>query len=135
MRRGHAATGWYPSADTPGPGLIKDCNTLLSAKDQLRGSAALDWDTGTDISNWTGITLLADNSGVQVISLVRRSLAGSIPGQLGGLSSLVKLSLHINELTGEIPPELGGLSALTQLRLRDNRLTGEIPPELGACPR
>ena len=37
-------------------GLVQDCETLLAAKDTLRGTATLDWATGTAASGWEGIT-------------------------------------------------------------------------------
>ncbi len=36
--------------------LVKDCEALLAAKDTLRGTATLNWSTGTAMSSWTGIT-------------------------------------------------------------------------------
>ena len=36
--------------------LVKDCEALLAAKDTLRGTATLNWSTGTAMSSWTGVT-------------------------------------------------------------------------------
>ena len=36
-------------------GLVSDCETLLAAKDGLRGTATLDWATSTAIGSWKGI--------------------------------------------------------------------------------
>ena len=36
--------------------LVKDCEALLAAKDTLRGTATLNWSTGTALSSWTGVT-------------------------------------------------------------------------------
>ena len=36
--------------------LVKDCQALLAAKDALRGTATLNWSTGTAMSSWTGVT-------------------------------------------------------------------------------
>ena len=58
-------------------------------------------------------------------------LTGSIPRELGNLSSLRHLNLGGNQLTGAIPTELGNLSSLQGLHLWNNQLTGAIPPELG----
>ena len=114
----------------------------------------------TDGSNWkttTGgwanpitATCLADLHGVTLtsgrvarISLAENKLTGSIPPELGKLTSLTHLVLNSiepadsndNQLTGEIPPELGTLTSLTQLQLHNNQLTGEIPPELGTLTK
>ena len=42
---------------------------------------------------------------------------------------MTRLILFNNQLTGSIPPELGNLSSLTALRLSNNRLSGPVPPE------
>ena len=61
--------------------------------------------------------------------LGRNRLTGTIPPELGGLSSLTLLYLDNNSLTGPIPPELAGLSGLLTLNLSNNELSGPIPPE------
>ena len=45
-------------------------------------------------------------------------MTGTIPVELGNLTSLTILELHDNELTGPIPPELGGLTSLQVLVFR-----------------
>ena len=84
-----------------------------------------------DHCNWFGV-VCAGNEGV-VTQLVLRSnqLTGSIPAELGNLSSLQYLSLSGNQLTGGIPMELGKLPSLQYLYLSNNQLTGSIPAELG----
>ena len=44
---------------------------------------------------------------------------------------MVRLHLHANRLDGSIPPELGHLTSLSALTLDRNQLSGPIPPELG----
>jgi hypothetical protein len=73
---------------------------------------------------------LGNISTLEVLGLYTNELSGSIPANLGSLSSLRVLSLHENQLTGSIPSELGDLSALTHLRLHQNQLTGGIPGNL-----
>ena len=63
--------------------------------------------------------------------LLHNALDGSIPPELGNLTSLTDLALIGNELSGPIPPELGNLVSLDRLRLDGNALSGPIPPELG----
>ena len=58
-------------------------------------------------------------------------LEGTIPGELGRLTSLRRLWIHSSDLTGSIPPELGNMAGLWGLNLRDNDLTGSIPTALG----
>ena len=58
-------------------------------------------------------------------------LSGPIPQEIGNLVSLVHLYLHNNQLSGPIPPEIGNLNGLTGLLLYDNHLSGSIPSEIG----
>jgi len=44
------------------------------------------------------------------------------------------LSLEFNSLTGSIPPQLGNLTSMTTLGLGSNSLTGRIPVQLGKLP-
>ena len=91
-----------------------------------------DWSWATDrsLENWNGVT--TDGNGrVTELDLSDNNLTGSIPAELGNLSSLTVLNLWNNNLTGSIPAELGNLSTLTRLDLGNNNLSGFIPPELG----
>ena len=155
-----ATTDWHPidssdNAISPDAALIKACNILLSAKDDLigtMGTDTLDWDVTTPMSDWDGIDTSQNDvwTGIEVklqIDVQRRFLCGSIPPELGALRLLGKLELGAKQiydssdltactptefgLTGSIPPELGQLSTLENLNLTRNRLSGEIPPELG----
>ena len=74
---------------------------------------------------------LGSLSSLTNLRLSNNQLTGSIPAELGNLSNLSSLSLWNNHLTGSIPSELGNLSNLTFLRLNWNELTGAIPAELG----
>ena len=64
------------------------------------------------------------------LDLPSKSLAGSIPPELGRLFELTVLDLSSNSLTGEIPAELGWLENLVEIRLSGNALTGCIPVAL-----
>ena len=110
--------------------LVKDCESLLAAKDTLRGSAALNWSTGTALSSWTGVTTGGTPTRVTGLSLASTSMTGSIPPEIGHLLDLTTLNLKSNSLTGDIPSELGWLDHLTELRLSGNTLTGCIPLNL-----
>ncbi len=107
--------------------LVKDCETLLAARDTLRGGAALNWATGTALSGWTGVSTGGTPTRVTGLSLASQSLSGTIPPQIGHLFALTTLNLSSNRLTGAIPAELGWLDQLTELRLAGNALTGCLP--------
>ena len=111
------------------PGLVADCEVLLSIRDGLAGDAHLNWSRDIPIAEWDGIEVI--DFRVRVMSFYSKGLTGSIPPQLGRLTQLRRLELTHNELTGAIPPELGQLDSLRRLGLSYNELTGAIPPELG----
>ena len=117
------------------PQLVADCEALLAAKDALRGTAELNWNAETPLSDWDGVSVAAVPFGgprrVTELRLDRRGLNGSIPPALGRLDALHRLRLGFNRLSGPIPAQLGQLHALTLLMLNGNRLSGPIPPELG----
>ena len=111
--------------------LVEDCEALLASEATLVGTGtALDWDTATAMTGWTGVGV--SNGRVNALALNGHGLAGSVPAELGDLSGLKVLYLDGNSLTGSIPAKLGALSGLTSLRLDDNSLSGSIPAELGA---
>ena len=113
------------------PGLLDDCRTLLSVRDTLAGTAALNWSGDVAMSDWDGVTVRGTPRRVTRLDLGRSGLTGEIPAELGSLTALTDLDLSGNTLTGNIPPELGGLTELVWLFLYGNRLSGEIPSELG----
>ncbi|CAI8010313.1 LRR receptor-like serine/threonine-protein kinase RCH1 [Geodia barretti] len=115
-----------------GPELLTDCDALLSLRDDLAGSAGLNWTAGLALHRWDGVTLGGNPRRVVKLELGGKGLAGQIPSGLGGLTGLRELDLSDNDLTGSIPSELGNLTALTELRLNKNELTGWIPTELGS---
>ena len=123
------ATGGAVADATNNPGLVSDCEALLSARDTLAGSATLNWSADTPIADWEGVTVGGTPRRVTGLGLDNRQLTGTIPAELGSLSNL---SLFVNRLSGEIPSELGSLSNLRVLHLGDNQLSGEIPSELGS---
>lgn len=65
------------------------------------------------------------------LQLESNELKGTIPAEIGDLTSLQTLSLHDNQLTGQIPKDVGRLTNLTRLFLSRNYLTGTIPPDIG----
>ena len=112
------------------PGIIDDCEALLSSRDALRGDKSLNWSRDLSIEEWQGIEIVGGR--VVGINIVREGLNGTIPSELGSISSLRELNLYGNRLTGGIPAEFDSLSSLEGLGLGENQLTGEIPPELGS---
>ena len=116
-----------PTANTE---LVGDCETLLTLKDTLAGTATLNWSAGRPITEWEGITVGGTPRRVTKLSLANSGLTGQIPLRLGDLTALAELRLNDNELTGVIPAVLGDLDNLTKLYLNVNSLTGVIPSSL-----
>lgn len=54
-----------------------DCDVLLFVKDQLRGTATLNWDTAVAVPEWTGVQL--ETNGVDKLVLPHLGLDGTIP--------------------------------------------------------
>jgi hypothetical protein len=106
-----------------------------------RGTAPQGWDvacslsvppivcTGPSVTSWAGVTCDA-NSKVTDISLVGSDLRGSIPTEIGLMTTLTQLNLNFNFITGTIPTETGQLSSLHYLDLSSNSLTGPVPSSL-----
>ena len=137
------------------PGLVSDCEALLSARGSLDPGGSLNWSAATPIDQWDGVTVgdtsqrvtelslperqltgkvapkLGRLSGLRVLDLLGNGLSGNMPREMARLASLRSLSLSNNRLSGEIPSELGNLTELITLDLAFNRLSGPIPPELG----
>lgn len=79
---------------------------------------------------WTGVVC---NTRKQITSLtlMRNSLAGSLPSSLGQLTSLNRyLWIYDNQISGTIPSSLSSLTKLLSLRLDDNMLSGSAPSSL-----
>ena len=125
-------SGTAVSNPADNPGLVSDCETLLGAKDTLRGTETLNWSADHAMPSWTGVTVAGTPQRVTKLVIESGTLNGAIPASLGDLSALTHLRLGWNQLTGTIPPGLGNLTRLTQLNLAGNRLSGAIPPELGS---
>ena len=87
------------------------------------------WLSSMPLRQWSGVT--ASGSRVTKLLIYENSLTGTIPTELGNLSSLQWLNLYENQLSGSIPSELGNLSSLQSLHLYENQLSGSIPSELG----
>ena len=133
-----------------------ECEALMALYVSADGASWTDnsnWDTGSAVSTWFGMTVsggrvtglslstnqltgtipqeLGNLTNLTDLRVYSNQLTGAIPQELGNLTNLRILNLHLNQLTGAIPPELGNLSNLTDLRMHDNQLSGAIPPELG----
>ncbi|XP_020525978.1 receptor-like protein 12 [Amborella trichopoda] len=71
---------------------------------------------------------------LQGLNLKSNFFAGTLPVDIGLLSSLKYLNLHGNELTGTIPSSLKNLSHLVNLDLSNNKIFDKMPPWFGSLP-
>ena len=124
--------GFVVSDPDENPGLVKDCQTLLSIRNVLAGNGVvLGWNDDIPITDWVGIEVKGDRPRVTTLR-INEGVRGVIPAELWNLTELEVLAINNSfYLTGPIPPELGKLKNLKRLILIGNNLTGEIPPELG----
>jgi Leucine-rich repeat (LRR) protein len=60
--------------------------------------------------DWYGVTCTSGQ--ITTLSLGSNNLSGTIPTELGNLTSLIQLNFFNNSLTGTIPAELGNLTNL-----------------------
>ena len=95
-------------------GLMQDCTALLAVKDILRGTAQLNWDTGTAITEWDGVTTAGTPARVTKLLLSDKSMDGSIPEGLGGLYELTTLT----SVTTPLPVRFPATSAFWTISLR-----------------
>ena len=103
---------------------------LYNQTDGSNWSQNTNWMTNTPLGSWFGIE--SDASGrVEYLELQNNNLEGSLPAEIGQLSSLIWIDLASNKLSGTLPAEMGRLSKLAVLNVHANQLSGSIPPELG----
>ena len=117
------------------PGLVRDCETLLTMRDTLAGRVDLGWSGQSPISDWGGVTVGGEPSAIRGLRLSELRLTGVLPPELGLLPGLAELDLSGNWLSGSIPPEIGDLTELESLDLSSNFLSGSFPAELGKLER
>jgi len=75
--------------------------------------------------------LFTDWGRLSYLSLEGNHLVGTLPMQIGLLSSLTIVDLSNNGFHGPIPTQFGNLSALKHLFLENNDFSGTVPWELG----
>ena len=117
-----------------GQGTVADDRAALEALyDATNGanwSRNDNWKTDEPLGQWFGVSTDSDGR-VTRLELNENQLSGTIPGEIGNLTSLKYLWLHDNGLSGTIPAEIGNLTSLLELELSGNQLSGTIPAEIG----
>ncbi len=114
---------------SPGNMAQSECEALVALYNSANGASWIDnsgWMTTTPCT-WYGVTC---GGSVTTLNLSSNNLNGTIPTEIGNLTSLVTLDLRSNSLSGGIPTEIGSLSLLQKLDLRNNSLSGSIPTSI-----
>jgi len=92
----------------------------------------------TDVCGWYRILLsrrgatkigvdCGENSKIHGVKLVDNGMKGSIPTEMGLLTSMKILQLDANELTSTIPFQFSALKNLEGIHMSHNELTGPVP--------
>ncbi|GAY66421.1 hypothetical protein CUMW_248610 [Citrus unshiu] len=113
---------------------ITDRDALLALKAHITHDPtnflAKNWNTSTPVCNWTGVACDIHSHRVTVLNISSLNLRGTIPSQLGNLSSLQSLNLSCNRLSGSIPSAIFTIYTLKNVSLGKNQLSGEIPTNI-----
>ncbi|KAH9716324.1 protein kinase domain-containing protein [Citrus sinensis] len=112
--------------------ITTDQQALLSLKghvtDDPANFLARNWNTSSSVCNWTGVTCDVRTHRVTALNIYGLNLTGTIPSELGNLSSLQTLDLSFNWFSGSIPASIFNMSSLLSIRFTNNTLFGELPP-------
>ena len=110
---------------------ITDRDALLALKAHITHDPtnflAKNWNTSTPVCNWTGVACDVHSHRVTVLNISSLNLTGTIPSQLGNLSSLQSLNLSCNRLSGSIPSAIFTIYTLKYVSFRENQLSGAFP--------
>ena len=126
--------------------------TIFFATDGFRWLSVTDFMLERSYCSWQGVG--CSNETISTLSLPSENLAGTMPREIGLLTTLTSIDFSGNALTGSIPSEIGFLTNLEELdislgetdtvssvgslrrKLEDALspgfgLTGPLPPEMG----
>ncbi|GAY66412.1 hypothetical protein CUMW_248560, partial [Citrus unshiu] len=113
---------------------ITDRDALLALKAHITHDPtnflAKNWNTSTPVCNWTGVVCDVHSHRVTVLNISSLNLTGTIPSQLGNLSSLQSLNLSCNRLSGSIPSAIFTIYTLKYVSFRENQVSGQIPANI-----
>jgi hypothetical protein len=111
-----------------------DCAALLA----INRSTTVGWPgAGRPLCTWRGVVCSSaiyarhKTRRVDGLDLTAGSLAGTVPSEIGLLSTMTRtLGLSVNSLSGTVPTQLGALSALSRtLDLTGNTISGTLPSQ------
>ncbi|KAH9667909.1 protein kinase domain-containing protein [Citrus sinensis] len=113
---------------------ITDRDALLALKAHITHDPtnflAKNWNTSTPVCNWTGVACDVHSHRVTILNISSLNLTGTIPSQLGNLSSLQSLNLSCNRLSGSIPSAIFTIYTMKYVSFRENQVSGQIPANI-----
>ncbi|KAI8523111.1 hypothetical protein RHMOL_Rhmol13G0048900 [Rhododendron molle] len=116
-----------PSSTTQAESLVQWKNTLSFP------SSLNSWSLNNlkNLCNWTGI-LCTTTGSVSSINLASTTIYGTLKNfDFTSFPNLTVFDLSNNSLSGSIPPNIGNLSSLQLLDLSNNYFVESIPPDIG----
>eukprot|EP00549_Striatella_unipunctata_P022298 CAMPEP_0118676720 /NCGR_PEP_ID=MMETSP0800-20121206/2207_1 /TAXON_ID=210618 ORGANISM="Striatella unipunctata, Strain CCMP2910" /NCGR_SAMPLE_ID=MMETSP0800 /ASSEMBLY_ACC=CAM_ASM_000638 /LENGTH=615 /DNA_ID=CAMNT_0006572271 /DNA_START=44 /DNA_END=1892 /DNA_ORIENTATION=+ len=87
------------------------------------------WIGGAPECEWEFVTCI--NNKVTRIEAVGKSVSGTLPSEVGGLSDLNVFDLSDNQISGSIPESIYEMTRLERLELNNNELVGTISEQIG----
>lgn len=87
------------------------------------------WLSDEPYCTWFGVS--CDDGKITGLHLPENNLDGSVPVELGALSSLKDVNFFNNKLAGSIPASMAVLNSLTSLQLGFNQFAGAVPGGVG----
>ncbi|KAH9648352.1 hypothetical protein KPL70_025549 [Citrus sinensis] len=110
--------------------ITTDQQALLALKDHIiydpTNLLAHNWTSNTSVCTWIGITCDVNSHRVTALDISQFNLQGTIPPQLGNLSSLTTLNLSHNKLSGNVSPSIYTMHTLKFLDFTNNQLSGSV---------
>eukprot|EP00250_Pteridium_aquilinum_P015011 c22326_g1_i2 orf=415-2790(-) len=123
-------------------GAVPDLSQLASlqvldlSQNSLTGSFISLSEPSTSASSTVAVVHASTTQGKEpfpsllILNLSHNALTGTLPSQIGKLSTLLGLDLSNNKLSGPIPPQIANITELSALDLSHNNFTGSLPSTL-----
>lgn len=113
----HTFITFFVMATAAENNIITDQRSLLALKlhitDDPTNSLSSNWSSTTSVCHWIGVTCSTTRPyRVTSLNISNFGLRGTIPPQIGDLSSLQLLDLSHNHLSGTIPSSIFDISSL-----------------------
>ena len=101
---------------------------------------SLNWGSANECFDWSGITCVLVNDvgdgggeqdSVSAIEFVRGNVGGSLPADIGLLTSLITLDFTKNSIQGTLPDSISKCTELMTIKLGSNQFSGSLSSSIG----